>query len=205
MLRARHLTGWNFCELSSTARRATFHAKTSRNRFADFASTSFPTKQLFRELAMYRHPPASETRHPLFRAQAERWLEFLVRQDVTKVDSTLDPNFAYAQVLATTVSEHGILHFLSVTRAGRVAILELKTVEHPVFLLQGAKYWLRVSRHLEQEDFPRYGYFSGVPLQSNPPVVYLVAPALRFHPATEIPEWKLCGSGSRSRGAGACL
>jgi hypothetical protein len=143
-------------------------------------------EQLFRELELYRRPRASETRHPLFRAQAERWLEFLVRQDVTRVDSTLDPSFAYAQVLATTAGEHGILDVLSVTRAGRLAILELKTVEHPVFLLQGAKYWLRISRHLEQEDFPRYGYFSGVPLQSTPPVVYLVAPALRFHPATEI-------------------
>jgi len=33
---------------------------------------------------------------------------------------------------------------------------------------------------------PRYGYFPGVPLQPAPPVVYLVAPALRFHPASEI-------------------
>ena len=93
-------------------------------------------QQLFRELEKYRHPLASETRHPLFRAQAERWLEFLVRQNVTRVDSTLDPQFTYAQVLASTAGEHGILHVLSVTRAGRLAILELKTVEHPVFLLQ---------------------------------------------------------------------
>ena len=143
-------------------------------------------QQLFRELEKYRHPLASETRHPLFRSQAERWLEYLVRQDVTRVDSMLDPQFAYAQVLASTAGEHGILDVLSVTRAGRLAILELKTAEHPVFLLQGAKYWLRISRHLEQEDFPRYGYFPGTALQSAPPVVYLVAPALRFHPATEI-------------------
>ncbi len=75
---------------------------------------------------------------------------------------------------------------LSVTRAGRLATLELKTVEHPVFPLQAAKSWLRISRHLEQEDFSRYGSFSGAPLQPAPPVVYLVAPALRFHPATGI-------------------
>jgi hypothetical protein len=143
-------------------------------------------EQLFRELEMYRHPLGAETRHPLIRARAERWLEFLVRQDVTRVDSTLDPRFAYAQVLASTAGEHGILEVLSVTRAGRPAILELKTVEHPVFLLQSAKYWLRVSRHLEQEDFLFYGYFPGVPLQPAPPVVSLVAPALRFYPATDI-------------------
>jgi hypothetical protein len=31
----------------------------------------------------------------------------------------------------------------------------------------------------------RYGYFQGVALQQVPPLVYLVAPALRFHPATD--------------------
>jgi len=66
------------------------------------------------------------------------------------------------------------------------AIVELKAVEHPVFLLQAAKYWLPIRRHLEQADFPRYGYFSSVALQANPPLAYLVAPGLRFHPVTEI-------------------
>lgn len=143
-------------------------------------------QRVFEQLETHRHPLASDARHLLFRAQAERWLEFLIRQDVTRVDSTLDQRFAYAQILATTAGEHGILDVLSLTRSGRLAILELKIAEHPVFLWQAAKYWLRVKRHLEQEDFPRYGYFAGVALQPGPPLVYLVAPALRFHPATEI-------------------
>jgi hypothetical protein len=37
-----------------------------------------------------------------------------------------------------------------------------------------------------QGDFPRYGYFSAIELQDAPPLVYLVAPALRFHPSTDI-------------------
>jgi hypothetical protein len=142
--------------------------------------------ELFRELEMYRHPLALDTRHPLYRAQAERWLEFLVREDVTRVDPVLDQRFAYPQVLATTSGEHGILDVLSVTRSGRLAILELKCVEHPVLLLQAAKYWLRIRRHLQQQDFSRYGYFCDMALQPSPPLVYLVAPALHFHPATEI-------------------
>lgn len=143
-------------------------------------------KQLFRELEMYRHPLASDTRHALYRTQAERWLEFLVREDVTRVDASLDSRFAYSQILASSAGEHGILDVLSVTRAGRAAILELKTVEHPVFLLQAAKYWLRIKRHLQQGDFARYGYFPGTALQPTAPMVYLVAPSLRFHPATGI-------------------
>jgi hypothetical protein len=73
-----------------------------------------------------------------------------------------------------------------VTRNGRLAILELKANEHIHLPLQAAAYWLRIRRHLEQMDFSRCGYFPGVELQSKPPLVYLVAPALRFHPATDI-------------------
>ena len=72
------------------------------------------------------------------------------------------------------------------TRSGRLAILELKASE-PIHLpLQAARYWLRIRRHLERCDFDRYGYFPGIELQAAPPLVYLVAPALRFHPSTDI-------------------
>jgi hypothetical protein len=52
--------------------------------------------------------------------------------------------------------------------------------------LQAADYWLRVCRHLELGEFRSYGYFPGVEIQDGPPLVHLVAPALRFHPVTGI-------------------
>ena len=116
--------------------------------------------------------------------QSERCLEFLVREDVTRVDAMLDQQFAYTQVLATSGTEHGILDVLTATRCGRLAILELKASEDPVFLLQSVKYWLRIKRHAEQGDFLRCGYFPSITLQPAPPLIYLVGPALRFHPAT---------------------
>lgn len=139
---------------------------------------------MLRELEMHRHPLATDLRQPLYRMQSERWLEFLVREDVTRVDAMLDQQFAYTQVLATSGSAHGILDVLTATRSGRLAILELKTGEDPVFLLQAVKYWLRIKRHLEQGDLARCGYFSQITLQPSPPLIYLVGPALRFHPAT---------------------
>jgi hypothetical protein len=48
-------------------------------------------------------------------------------------------NLTYAQVTAATGGEYGILDVLSVTRSGRLAILELKANEDPVFPLQAAK------------------------------------------------------------------
>ena len=143
-------------------------------------------ERMMQDLAVYRHPLASDTRHPLYRAQAERWLESLVRNDVTRVDGILDSRFVYAQVFAGSGAEHGIIDVLTITRAGRLAILELKASEHIHLSLQAADYWLRVRRHLELGEFRSYGYFPGVEIQGAPPLVYLVAPALRFHPVTGI-------------------
>jgi hypothetical protein len=150
------------------------------------AATEPALLQLLNELEVHRHPMASDARHSLYRQQAERWLEAIVRQDVTRVDAVLDPRFVYTQVFASSYGEHGILDVLTVTRAGRLAILELKATEHIHLPLQAADYWLRIRRHLLQGDFPRYGYFTGIELQSAPPIVYLVAPSLRFHPTTDL-------------------
>jgi hypothetical protein len=142
-------------------------------------------QQLLHDLESHRHPEATDTRHSLYRQQSERWLESIVRSDVTRVDAALDSRFAYAQVFANTFSERGIRDLLTVTRGGRLAILELKATEHIHLPLQAANYWLRIHRHLQQGDFSRYRYFTGIELQSAAPIVYLVAPSLRFHSTTD--------------------
>jgi hypothetical protein len=149
------------------------------------ATTRATLEKLLQDLELYRAPLASNTRHPLYRAHAERWLETNICADVTRVDAALDPSFVYAQVFAATASDRGVLDLLGVTRAGRLAILELKAGEHIHLPLQAADYWLRVRHHQLRGDFARYGYFRGIVLQAAPPLVYLVAPALRFHPSTD--------------------
>jgi len=71
------------------------------------------------------------------------------------------------------------------TKPDRLAIIELKASEHIHLPLQAADYWLRVRKHLERGEISRYGYFPGLELQQTSPFVYLVAPALRFHPSTD--------------------
>jgi hypothetical protein len=149
------------------------------------AATFLALKKLLYNLESFRHPLASDSRHSLFRAQPERWLESIVRSDVTRIDPALDPRFVYSQVFATAGGEHGILDLLTITRSGRLAIIELKASEHIHLPLQAADYWLRIRRHLAQNDFHRYGYFPGIEMQSAPPLVYLVAPALHFHSTTD--------------------
>ena len=149
------------------------------------AATRPRLEKWLHDLELYRHALASDTRHPLYRAQAERWLEAQVAADIARVDPALDPRFVYTQVFAATAADRGVLDLLGVTRTGRLAILELKAGEHLHLPLQAADYWLRVRRHQLQGDFSRYGYFCGLALQDAPPLVYLVAPAIRFHPSTD--------------------
>ena len=142
-------------------------------------------KRLLHDLGTHRTSRASDTRHALYRAQPERWLESMVREDVARIDAMLDQRFVYAQVFANAGGERGILDLLTVTRSGRLAIIELKASEHIHLPLQAADYWLRVRRQLQSGEIARYGYFPGIALQQASPLVYLVAPAIRFHPTTD--------------------
>jgi hypothetical protein len=143
-------------------------------------------EQLVRKLGTYRHPAAESTAHALYRMQPERWLESQVFADPTRVDARLDPRFLYTQVPAFTAGDRGVVDLLGVTRDGRLAILELKANEDIHLVLQAADYWLRVRWHQQQDDIQRYGYFPGIEIRPDPPLLFLVAPAIRFHPATSV-------------------
>jgi hypothetical protein len=142
--------------------------------------------QLIIKLVARRDPAAIDTTHPLYRMQAERWLEALIFADPGRVDARLDPRFLYAQVPAFSAGDRGVVDLLGVTRDGRLAILELKADEDIHLVMQAADYWLRVRWHQQQNDIRRYGYFPGVELRPDPPLLFLVAPAIRFHPATSV-------------------
>ena len=143
-------------------------------------------EQLIRRLAAHRHPAATETAHALYRMQPERWLEAQVFADPARVDARLDPRFLYTQVPAFSAGDRGVVDLLGITRGGRLAILELKANEDIHLVLQAADYWLRVRWHQQQDDIRRYGYFPGIEIRPEPPLLFLVAPAIRFHPATSV-------------------
>jgi hypothetical protein len=142
-------------------------------------------EKLVMQLGTYRHPLAHHTNHPLYRAQAERWLETLVLSDPMRLDARLDPRHLYPQLPAFSAGDRAVIDLLGVTRGARLAVIELKAAEDIHLALQAVDYWLRVRWHHQQGDFPRYGYFHAIELQSSPPLLYLVAPGFRFHAATD--------------------
>ncbi len=141
-----------------------------------------------------RRVAGGDTRDPLYRMQPERWLESELRRNIEPIDPRLHPAHVYTQVPAFAASDRGMLDLLGVTNDGRLAVIELKADEDLHLALQGLDYWVRVRwHHLQNPDqmtglgeFQRHGYFGGIYLSPQDPRLYLVAPALRVHPATEV-------------------
>ena len=80
-----------------------------------------------------------------------------------------------------------MIDVLTTTRDGRLAVLELKADEDIHLPLQGLDYWSRVEWHHSRAEFPRFGYFPDQELSpEEPPLLFLVAPALHVHPATDM-------------------
>ena len=162
-----------------------------------------------------RRSASGDKRDALYRMQPERWLESELRRDVSLIDAHLDAAHVYTQVPAFAASDRGMLDLLSVDRDGRLAVIELKADEDLHLALQGLDYWVRVRWHHQQNpdaasglgEFQRHGYFAGVRLAEGAPRLYLVAPALRVHPATEVVlrylsprvEWELVALDERWR------
>lgn len=142
-------------------------------------------ERLAAELARLRSAEAADRENPLFRLQPEAWMESQLRSHLEDVDASLLPEPVYGQVPAFAGGERGILDLLAVDRAGRLAVLELKTSEDIHLPLQALDYWMRVKWHLDRDEFTRLGYFPGVSLSKEPPRLLLIAPSLDFHPTTE--------------------
>jgi hypothetical protein len=137
----------------------------------------------------------------------ERWLESLVVKNISALDSQLDPRWRYSQVPAFSASDRAMIDVLTLTREGRLAVLELKADEDIHLPLQGIDYWARVAWHHERGEFQKFGYFAGRELSPQTPLLVMVAPALHVHPATDTLlryispeiEWALLGVDERWR------
>jgi hypothetical protein len=161
---------------------------------------------LVRLAASVRHKDGPKN-HALWRMTPERWLESIVFANVASLDGRLRPEPVYAQVPAFAAADRAMIDILAVTHQARLAIVELKADEDIHLPLQGVDYWSRVAWHQSRGEFAQFGYFPGVEISSQKPLLLLVAPALRVHPTTDTilrylsPEidWEVLGIGERWR------
>jgi len=130
-----------------------------------------------------------------------------VVKTIGALDERLLPDSLYSQVPAFSAADRAMIDVLTSTREGRLAVVELKADEDIHLPLQGLDYWARVTWHHARGEFQKFGYFQGKELSPQPPLLFLVAPALHVHPQTDTllryiaPEidWKLIGIDERWR------
>lgn len=168
-----------------------------------------------------RRRAGGSVKDPLYRMQPERWLESMLRRDIGVLTAganslaQFDAEHVYAQVPAFAAADRGMIDLLTVTREGRLAVLELKAHEDMHFALQALDYWVRVRWHHTQTmdassglgALQQHGFFKTLRLRSEAPLLFLVAPSLRVHPATEVVlrylkaevEWTVVGLGEKWR------
>ncbi len=145
--------------------------------------------------------------HPLWRMHPERWLESIVFGNVAALDGRLQTDCVYSQVPAFSAADRAMIDVLALTRDSRLAVVELKADEDIHLPLQGLDYWSRVAWHQDRGEFRKFGYFPGLELSSQKPLLLLIAPALHVHPATDTIlrylspeiEWELLGIDERWR------
>jgi hypothetical protein len=164
-----------------------------------------------------RRPDGAHT-DPLYRMQPERWLEARLRAELAELLPGLRGDLLCSQVPAISVGDRGMLDLLTLDRASRLTVIELKAEEDLHLPLQALDYWIRV-RALNAERqpvspggraisaFERQSYFAGTEVSELEPRLLLAAPALRIHPANEpvlryfspAVEWELLALGEHWR------
>src|ERR1051325_5769993 len=146
-------------------------------------------RKLLRDLGEYRHAHCRDRRHWLYRASGEAWLESILRRDITK----LDPGLISAPLHAQFRTSHGgafgskggarPIDLLALRHDGRLVVIELKVSEDREHVFQGVDYWRRVEAHRRRGHISSARLFGDREISDESPLVYLVAPTLRFHPS----------------------
>ena len=164
--------------------RVWFGVDGTRRRMLD-GGAEHDWQNLLRELREHRSANASDRRHALYRTASESWLESLLRRDITKLDPGLIIAPLHAQFRTARPGPLGVrpIDLLALRRDGRLVVIELKVSEDREHVLQGADYWRRVEAHRRRGHITRAKLFGEMKISDESPLVYLVAPTLRFHPS----------------------
>jgi hypothetical protein len=158
-------------------------AANSRRRLEQSSITEW--ENMIRDLHEHRSAEAVDRRNALYLNAAEAWLESLLRKDITRLDPGLIIAPLHAQFRTARGGRLGVrpIDLLALRLDGRLVVIELKVSEDREHVLQGADYWRRVEAHRRRGHIAAAKLFGDLPIIDEPPLVYLVAPTLRFHPS----------------------
>jgi hypothetical protein len=115
---------------------------------------------------------------------SERWLEVCVRSNLAAIDPTLLARPVHAQVLTFAAAHRNLIDLIAVSEEGRLHVLELKVAEDIHLPLQALDYWMRICWHTQRNELR--ALFGTIPLQNCAPKLFLIAPAMSFHPTNPV-------------------
>lgn len=150
--------------------------------------------EIIDKLAEYRRDDTPDRQHRFYAAAPEAWLETILRRDISRLDPGLvvSPLHAQFRVRGQASDQEALqraarpLDLLALRRDGRLVVIELKTTETLALPLQAAGYWLDVEAARLDGSIARRQLFGGTrEIADAETLVYLVAPALRFHRQTQ--------------------
>lgn len=141
--------------------------------------------KLVSDLQTYRDQNCRDRRHWFYRAAGEAWLESILRRDISKLDPGLIIAPLHAQFRTSRGGPTGQrpIDLLALRHDGRLAVIELKVSEDREHVFQGVDYWRRVEAHRRRGHISTAKLFGDREISDESPLVYLVAPTLRFHPS----------------------
>jgi hypothetical protein len=142
--------------------------------------------EFFEKLREYRSANAENKTHYFYRAAPEGWLESLLRRDISRLEPNLILSPLYAQFrLSSDGRKARPVDLLALRTDGRLVVIELKVSPAREHVFQGLEYWRRVELHRRAGNIKTARLFDDHHIADLPPLVYLVAPMLSFHPDTE--------------------
>lgn len=143
--------------------------------------------ELVEQLREHRSPLAPNQHHALYRAAPEAWLESLLRRNIARLDPALRIAPLHAQFRTAGDGSAGTrpVDLLALRNDGRLVVIELKVSEDREHVLQAVDYWRRLEAHRKRGHLARARLFGDARIADEPPLVYLVAPLLRFHRALD--------------------
>ena len=145
--------------------------------------------KLLHDLETYRNADCRDRRHWLYRAAGEAWLDSILRRDITRLDPGLIIAPLHAQFRTSRGGAFGSqggarpIDLLALRHDGRLVVIELKVNEDREHVFQGLDYWRRVEAHRRRGHISAAKLFGDREISDETPLVYLVAPTLRFHPS----------------------
>ncbi|HEY3129136.1 MAG TPA: hypothetical protein VGL91_06735 [Acidobacteriota bacterium] len=137
-------------------------------------------REEYQRIREIRRPHARVHSDVLFQRCSERWLESLIVRDPKLLDRDLKSSPVYAQVPAY-VTRRRVIDLVAVTESGRLVVIEVKVLKELDLLYQGLAYWGIVREAQQHNAFQQNGYFTGIRLSSEPPLLYCVTPLLALH------------------------